>query len=58
MEYERIWGVVTISGKPGRWLKLAANGFYTPEFITALPDDFTLELDILSPPTFKNGYAL
>ena len=50
--------VVTISGKPGRWLKLAANGFYTPEFITALPDDFTLELDILSPPTFKNGYAL
>jgi Sec-independent protein translocase protein TatA len=50
--------VVTISGKPGRWLKLAANGFYTPEFITALPDDFTLELDILAPPTFKNGYPL
>ena len=23
MEYERIWEVVTISGKPGRWLKLA-----------------------------------
>ena len=39
-------------------MKLAANGFYTPEFITALPDDFTLELDILSPPTFKNGYPL
>ena len=50
--------IVTISGKPGRWLKLAANGFYTPEFITALPDDFTLELDILAPPTFKNGYPL
>ena len=48
--------IVTISGKPGRWLKLAGSGFYLPEFITALPDDFTLEFDILTPPTFSGYY--
>ena len=49
--------IVTIGGKPGRWLKLAGTGFFLPEFITALPDDFTLEFDILTPPTFS-GYPL
>ena len=49
--------IVTIAGKPGRWLKLAGTGFFLPEFITALPDDFTLEFDILTPPTFS-GYPL
>jgi outer membrane protein OmpA-like peptidoglycan-associated protein len=49
--------VVTIAGRPGRWLKLAGTGFYLPEFVTALPDDFTLEYDVLTPPTFQ-GYPL
>ncbi len=49
--------IVTVTGKPGRWLKLAGTGFYLPEFVTALPDDFTLEFDVLTPPTFK-GYPL
>ena len=49
--------IVTVTGKPGRWLKLAGTGFFLPEFVNALPDDFTLEFDVLSPPTFQ-GYPL
>jgi outer membrane protein OmpA-like peptidoglycan-associated protein len=49
--------VVTIAGKPGRWLKLAGSGFFSPELINALPDNFTFEFDLLSPPTFKSGFS-
>jgi outer membrane protein OmpA-like peptidoglycan-associated protein len=49
--------IVTVTGKPGRWLKLAGTGFFLPEFVNALPDDFTLEFDVLTPPTFE-GYPL
>jgi outer membrane protein OmpA-like peptidoglycan-associated protein/Sec-independent protein translocase protein TatA len=49
--------IVTIAGRPGRWLKLAGTGYFVPEFISALPDDFTLEFDVLTPPTFE-GYPL
>jgi outer membrane protein OmpA-like peptidoglycan-associated protein len=38
-------------------LKLAGTGHFVPEFISALPDDFTLEFDVLAPPTFA-GYQL
>jgi outer membrane protein OmpA-like peptidoglycan-associated protein len=49
--------VVTVASRPGRWLKLAGTGYFVPEFISALPDDFTLEFDVLTPPTFE-GYPL
>jgi outer membrane protein OmpA-like peptidoglycan-associated protein len=49
--------IVTIAGRAGRWLKLAGTGYFVPEFIRALPDDFTLEFDVLVPPTF-DGYPL
>jgi outer membrane protein OmpA-like peptidoglycan-associated protein len=49
--------IVTVTGKPGRWLKLAGTGFFLPEFVNTLPDDFTLEFDVLTPPTFE-GYPL
>jgi OmpA-OmpF porin, OOP family len=48
--------IVTVTGKPGRWLKLAGTGFFLPEFVNALPDDFTLEFDVLTPPTFEGYY--
>jgi OmpA-OmpF porin, OOP family len=48
--------IVTIAGKAGRWLKLAGTGFFLPEFVNALPDDFTLEFDVLTPPTFEGYY--
>jgi len=49
--------IVTVAGKTGRWLKLTRPGFFTPEFITQLPDNFTVEFDVTVPPTFE-GRAL
>ena len=49
--------VVTIAGKSGRWLKLTKPGYFIPEYITELPDNFTLEFDVTVPPTFE-GRAL
>jgi OOP family OmpA-OmpF porin len=48
--------VVTVAGKPGRWLKLTRAGAFVPEFLPALPENFTLEFDVLVPPTFDSGY--
>jgi OmpA-OmpF porin, OOP family len=39
--------VVTIEGKTGHWLKLTNKGFFVPEFIDSLPENFTLEYDLL-----------
>jgi outer membrane protein OmpA-like peptidoglycan-associated protein len=50
--------VVTVAGKTGRWLKLTKGGFFTPEFIKELPDNFTLEFDLLVPPTFDGNSLL
>ena len=49
--------IVTLSGKAGKWLKLTKPGFFTPEFITDLPDNFTVEFDLTVPPAFE-GRAL
>lgn len=49
--------VVTVAGRPGRWLKFTKPGFFTPEFITELADNFTLEFDLTVPPAFE-GRAL
>ncbi len=38
--------MVTIDGHDGKWLRLNRQGVYYPEFITSLPDNFTLEYDI------------
>ena len=50
--------IVTLAGHPGRWLKLARPGFFTPEFITELPENVTLEFDLMVPPTASPGQAL
>jgi outer membrane protein OmpA-like peptidoglycan-associated protein len=50
--------IVTIAGRPGRWLKMTKGGFFLPEFITELPENFTLELDVTVAPTFDSSYAL
>ena len=50
--------VVTLGGKAGRWLKLARAGFFRPEFIAELPENFTFEFDLAVPPTFSGGFAL
>lgn len=37
--------VVTIEGKPGKWLNLTKNGSFIPEQINELPENFTLEFN-------------
>jgi outer membrane protein OmpA-like peptidoglycan-associated protein len=38
--------VVTLNNKEGKWLKISKEGAFHPEFITDLPDNFTLEFDL------------
>ncbi len=38
--------VVTLSNKPGKWLKLNKEGTFHPEFINEIPENFTLEFDL------------
>ena len=38
--------VVTLNSKPGKWLKITKEAIFHPEFITDLPDNFTLEFDL------------
>ncbi|MGZ8559857.1 MAG: hypothetical protein ACXWWC_16060, partial [Chitinophagaceae bacterium] len=38
--------VVTLNNKDGKWLKISKEGAFHPEFITTLPDNFTLEFDL------------
>ncbi|HUQ94504.1 MAG TPA: OmpA family protein [Bryobacteraceae bacterium] len=47
--------IVTIQGKPGRWLKFTKAGVFVPELIPVLPDNFTLEFDLLTTTPFDSG---
>ncbi|HUS01322.1 MAG TPA: OmpA family protein [Chitinophagaceae bacterium] len=38
--------VVTVSSKPGKWLKINKEATFHPEFISNLPENFTLEYDL------------
>ena len=38
--------VVTLSNKEGKWLKINKEAAFHPEFITSLPENFTLEFDL------------
>jgi len=48
--------IVTIEGKPGRWLKLTRGGVFAPELIPELPDNFTLEYDLLTSTPYKGTH--
>jgi outer membrane protein OmpA-like peptidoglycan-associated protein len=39
--------IVTMDGLPGHWLRINKQGVFMPEFIDTLPDNFTLEYDLL-----------
>lgn len=39
--------VVAVSTLPGKWLMVNKKGIFTPEFINNLPDNFTLEFDMV-----------
>lgn len=38
--------VMTVEGKPGKWLGLNANGSFLPEPLGVLPENFTLEMNV------------
>ncbi|MCF0040418.1 OmpA family protein [Dyadobacter fanqingshengii] len=40
--------LVTIDGRQGKWLRINQNGVFYPEYLTSdLPENFTLQLDLL-----------
>src|SRR5574339_17131 len=39
--------IMTIEGKQGHWFVIGKTGVYMPDFIDSLPDDFTLEFDMM-----------
>ena len=39
--------IVTIESLQGKWLKISKQGVFMPEFIDSLPDNFTMEYDLL-----------
>lgn len=45
--------LVTVDGSSGKWLSLAKDGVFMPEFITSLPENFTLELEVLCNPDYS-----
>jgi outer membrane protein OmpA-like peptidoglycan-associated protein len=45
--------IVTIDGKPGRWLMFTKAGIFVPEFTHKLPDNFTFEFDLLCSSPFN-----
>lgn len=38
--------VVTLNSKEGKWLKINKQGVWLPEFISSMPESFTLEFDL------------
>lgn len=45
--------IVTIAGKQGKWFNPGKSGVFLPEFITALPENFTFEFDLAASPDFS-----
>ncbi|QJB32467.1 OmpA family protein [Chitinophaga oryzae] len=46
--------IVTVSNRPGKWLAIKQDGIFYPEYLTSnLPDNFTLQVDIMA----SNGIA-
>jgi outer membrane protein OmpA-like peptidoglycan-associated protein len=50
--------IVTIDGKPGRWLLITKAGFFVPEFTDKLPDNFTFEFDLIHGTPFQGGNSV
>lgn len=46
--------IVTAGELPGKWLKLDAFGVFMPNYITALPENFTIEMDLVCNDAFRN----
>lgn len=40
--------IVTIDDKPEKWFFMSKDGFFTPEYVKNMPENFTLEFDIMT----------
>jgi outer membrane protein OmpA-like peptidoglycan-associated protein len=48
--------IMTADQHAGKWLNVSKQGYYIPSFIKSLPDNFTLEYDVLFiPPASSTG---
>lgn len=48
--------LMTADGFPGKWLNISKQGYYIPQFIKSLPDNFTFEYDLIFiPPASPAG---
>ena len=45
--------IMTVDNFPGKWLNISKQGFFIPQFIKSLPDNFTIEYDLLFLPPSK-----
>lgn len=45
--------IVKLEGREGRWLKIDKDGVLYPEYITQLPENFTLEFDLACNPNYS-----
>ena len=45
--------IVKVDGEQGKWLKVNKNGKFIPEFINNLPENFTLEFDLICNENFS-----
>ncbi|MHA4806478.1 OmpA family protein [Flavitalea flava] len=50
--------IVTLNNRPGKWLGMKQDGVFFPEYITDLPDNFTLQVDALVSNNISNIGAL
>lgn len=50
--------IVTVEGKPGRWLLITKPGVFVPEFTEEYPADFTFEFDLLHSIPFVTGNSV
>ena len=40
--------MVTLSGLSGKWLSITKDGFFSPDMVKDMPDNFTLEFDVVN----------
>ena len=45
--------IMTVDNYAGKWLSISRQGFFIPQFIKSLPDNFTVEYDLLFIPPSK-----
>lgn len=48
--------VVSLNNRDGKWLKISKEGIFHPEFITNLPENFTLEFDLAVNPEWRGTH--